>query len=420
VTDLRLRRDVTWNLAPVVLLAVVGLGMNFAIAAWWDAEALAVFNLVTTAFFVLAVIGACGLQFAVLRAVAEAPDDPGRVAPIVVGALVPAVVLAAAATALFVALRGPISALHHSAAVGEGMLYAAPGLFCFALNKVLFGVVNGLRRMRAYAIYTSLRYVAMAGGLGIARATDVAAAHLPVIWTISEGVVFVVLIGELVATVPLARAAGWRTWTRLHLDYGARGVTATLAYEINTKLDVWMLGASSLPKQLVGVYALAGALYEGATQLAVVVQTNLNPVMARSLAAGNPGEVTQLVRRTRRWFVPGFALACLLGAALFPAVIPWLTAKPEFHAGAAPFAVLMLGLVLASPYLPFLQFMLMANRPGWHAVLIVAVLAINFAGQLAWIPLLGLPGAAIGTCTSVVASALLVRAIARRVVRVQL
>ena len=68
----RLRRDIAWNLAPVVLLAVVGLGLNFAIAAWWDAAALAVFTWVTTVVFAFAVIGACGIQFSVLRAVAEA------------------------------------------------------------------------------------------------------------------------------------------------------------------------------------------------------------------------------------------------------------------------------------------------------------------------------------------------------------
>ena len=107
LSDARLRRDVVWNLIPVVLLAAVGLGSNFAIFTWWDSEALAVFNLVTTAFFVLAVLGACGLQYSVLRAVAEAPDDPGHVASVVVGALVPNLVLAAAVTVLFVALRGP-------------------------------------------------------------------------------------------------------------------------------------------------------------------------------------------------------------------------------------------------------------------------------------------------------------------------
>src|SRR5207248_717578 len=101
----RLRRDVVWNLVPVVLLGVVGLGLSFVIASWWGPSAFAVFNLVTTAYFALAVLGACGLQFSVLRAVAEQPDDRERVAAIVVGALVPNLALAAAATGAFVALR---------------------------------------------------------------------------------------------------------------------------------------------------------------------------------------------------------------------------------------------------------------------------------------------------------------------------
>ena len=69
MADARLRRDVAWNMVPVALLAAVGLGTNFAIYTWWNGETLAVFNLVTTAFFVLAVVGAWGLQFSVLRAI---------------------------------------------------------------------------------------------------------------------------------------------------------------------------------------------------------------------------------------------------------------------------------------------------------------------------------------------------------------
>ena len=186
MADARLRRDVAWNLVPLALLAGVGLGLNFLIAAWWGAEALGVFNLVSIAYFVAAVVGAFGLQYAALRAIAEAPDDRDRVAAVVVGAIVPNVALAAAATASFLVLRQPVAELFASNAVAEGMLYVAPGLFCFAVNKVLLGVVNGLRRMRAYAVYTSLRYVLIAVGLGIARAVMIDAAHLAGVWTFAE------------------------------------------------------------------------------------------------------------------------------------------------------------------------------------------------------------------------------------------
>jgi stage V sporulation protein B len=411
---------VAWNLVPVVLLGVVGLGLSFAISSWWGPSAFAVFNLVTTAYFALAVVGACGLQYSVLRAVAEQPEDRARVAAVVVGALVPGLVLAALATALFVAIRPPIARWLDSPAVGEGMLWAAPGLFCFAVNKLLMGVVNGLRRMRALAIYTSLRYLLIAAGLVIARTADIASDHLAAIWTLTEGALLLVLVGELVATVQLARCAGWTRWVGKHLDYGARGVVATLAYEINTKLDVWMLGVLIADKAAVGVYALAAALNEGVMQLSVVLQNNVNPVLARLLARRELDEIHAMVKRSRRWFVPALVAVCAAAAAMFPVVIPPLIGNPAFGASAVPFAILMAGIAIASPYLPFAHLLLMARHPGWHTVLLVCTVSINAIGTLLLIPRFGLSGAAMSTAGTIVASALLLRGLARWRVAVRL
>lgn len=416
----RLRRDILWNLVPVALLGVVGLGLSFAISRWWGASAFGVFNLVTTAYFAFAVVGACGLQYAVLRAVAEQPDNRERVAAVVVGALVPGLVLAGTATGAFVAIRPWIVRWLDSPAVGEGMLWAAPGLFCFAINKLLLGVVNGLRRMRAFAIYVSLRYVLIAAGLVLARALHLASDHLAAIWTFTEGTLLIVLIGDLVATVRLSRAAGWTAWTKHHLDYGVRGVVATLAYEINTKLDVWMLGVLIADKAAVGIYALAAALNEGVMQLAVVLQNNVNPVVARLLADGDRAELQAMVKRLRRWFVPALASVCAAAAAVFPAAIPRLIGNPDFAGGAIPFAILMAGIAIASPYLPFAHLLLMAKRPGWHTVLLVAAIAVNVIGNVTLIPRLGLAGAATSTAGTVVVSALLLRGLARRRVGVRL
>lgn len=418
--DTRLRRDIAWNLAPVVLLGSVGLGMNFFMAAWWGAAALAVFNLVSIAYFVFAVVGACGLQYAVLRSVAEAPDDRDRVAAVVVGALVPAVALAAASALLFLAVRGPVSRLHGSEEVATGMLWAAPGLFCFSLNKVLLGVVNGLRRMRAFAIYTSLRYVLLATGLGIAHAIDLDAARLAAIWTFTEALMLLVLAGELFATVALTRARGWLAWSRSHLAYGGRGVMSMLAQEINSKLDVWMLGAFGIAKEVVGVYSLVAALNEGGAQLAVAVQNNINPIVARELATDRRDDVNALVLRTRKWFVPAMIAACTLGALLYPYVVPLLIGDSSFAAGRVPFAILMAGLALASPYMPFAQLLLMANMPGFHTVLLVAVAGINFLASLVLIPWLGASGAALSTSIGAVTFALLLRLLVRANVRVKL
>lgn len=408
-----------WNLVPVLLLALVGLGMNFAIGRWWGASALGAFNLVTPAFFTFAVLGAGGIQFSVLRAVAEDPDDPARVATVVVGALVPTVVFAALATGLCVVLSDPIGALVDNDDVATGLRWVAPGLFCFALNKVLFGIVNGLRRMRAFAVYTSLRYSLIATGLVLAYLRATPADHLAVIWTFTEATLLLVMICELVATVKLRLARGWWGWVKEHTSYSARGLLATLAFELNSKIDVWMLGVA-LPETAVGIYALASTLYEGAMQLGVVVQNNVNPVIARDLAKGERAPVDALIARTRRWFVPSMIGASIVAVVTFPLVIPTLVGDPAFGAGAVPFAILMLGLAMTAPWLPFNQILLMASRPGWHTVLVLGMLAVASAGNLVLIPIWGLAGAAIATTFALVVSAATLAVFARMRIGVRL
>jgi stage V sporulation protein B len=408
--DARLRRDVVWNLVPVVLLGVVGLGLNFAIGKVWGAAGLGVFNQVTTAFFVVSVLGAGGLQYSVLRAVAEVAEDREKVAAVVVGALVPTALFAVVATAAFLIIAPSVGVLLDSEQVATGMLYAAPGLFCFALNKVLLGVVNGLRRMRAFAIYTSLRYVLIAIGVVLAIVLDVAPEQLPGIWTLTEVGLLVVLAVELIATVALSRAAGWRRHIRGHVDYGVRGLGATLAFELNSKLDVWILGVV-FDDAYVGVYSLASVLAEGVMQLGVAVQNNLNPLLARSLAAGEG--IHALVTKTRKWFVPALAAACILSALCYPYVIPLLVGDASFAAGAASYAILVGGIALSSPWLPFSQVLLMASRPGWHTIFVLLVVGLNFAGNVLLIPHMGMEGAATATAVTLVLSMVLLVRIAR-------
>jgi len=421
VTAPRLRRDIAWNLVPIALLAGIGLGLNIGIGGReaWGPAALGVFNQVTTAYFVLAVFGALGINYSVLRAIAEQRTDPARVAATTVGALVPTVVLGAFVTLVFVLVRGAIAALLESEPVAEGILWAAPGLFCFTVNKVLLGVVNGLGRMRAFAVYTSLRYVMIAVGFGIAVIVDADAAKLPGLWSLAEGTLLVVLAVELVATVSLRRAAGWQTWAVEHLRYGARGVGATLLFELNSRLDIWLLGAA-LSDRMVGIYSMAATTAEGMSMLAVVLQVNVNPPIAASLVGKHTDEVEALVRRSRRWFVPAMAGACALGAAIFTLAIPWLTGDPRFLDGALPFATLVAGIAVASPWLPFNQILLMGGYPGWHTIFVTITVATNVVLNMLLIPQLGLMGAASATAIALFGSALWLRRLARTLLGVRL
>ncbi|MBA2544298.1 MAG: polysaccharide biosynthesis C-terminal domain-containing protein [Deltaproteobacteria bacterium] len=415
----KLRTGMAWNLAPVVVLGVVGLGLNFAIGRWWGTAALGVFNQVTTAYFVLASLGSIGLNLSALRAIAQEPTDQARVAAIVVGALLPATVLAAIVTVTMIFGRHAIGGWLDSEVVAEGILYAAPGLACFVVNKLLISVVNGLGRMRAFAVYSTLRYAMIGVSLGIAGALRLDATQLPIIWTITEGTLLLVLIVEVLLTVKFSRAAGWQPWLVEHLRFGIRGAGATLLFELNSRLDIWILGAAMSDSQ-VGIYSMAASLAEGVSQLATALQVNVNPTIAADLAANRTADVEALARRSRRWFVPGMVAVCGLAAAMFPFVIPWITGDAAFSAGALPFAMLMLGLALSSPWMPFNQVLLMGGKPGWHTIYILLSVAANVVLNLLMVPHYGLMGAAIATAIALVFSALLLRRVARSLVGVRL
>lgn len=415
----RLHRGVAWNLIPVVVLGLVGIGSNFVIGARWGTAAFGVFNQVTTAYFVLGAIGTIGINLSVLRAIAQHPADRPRVAAIVIGALVPAALLAAAVTAFLAVGRHTIGRWLDSEAVAAGIVWAAPGLACFVINKLLLAIVNGLGRMRAFAVYTTLRYVMIGVALGICATLDVPAVVLPVVWTITEGALLLVLIGETLWTVGFRSARGWRPWVLEHLRFGIRGAGATLLFELNSRLDIWLLGAA-MSDTAVGIYSMAASLAEGVSQLPIALQVNVNPRIAAEIALGSPTGVERLARQTRRWFVPGMTAACGLGAVCFPFVIPWITGQPDFASGAVPFAVLMAGLASASPWLPFNQVLLMGGRPGWHTVYVLVSVAANIVLNLMLIPRYGLTGAALATAVATLASALWLRRLARALIRVRL
>jgi O-antigen/teichoic acid export membrane protein len=173
-----------------------------------------------------------------------------------------------------------------------------------------------------------------------------------------------------------------------------------------------MLGAV-MSDARVGVYSMAASIAEGVLQLAVVLQVNVNPRIAALVATGQIADYEALVRRSRRWFVPALAGVCVVAAAGFPLAIPLLTGNDAYLDGALPFALLMGGIALASPYVPFNQTLLMASRPGWHTFYITIAVALNVTLNALFIPRLDLEGAALATACGLVGSMLLLRFLIR-------
>jgi O-antigen/teichoic acid export membrane protein len=364
-------------------------------------------------------LAAAGVHTSCLRAVAAHRRDRARCEGILLGALLPATVLAALAVLAFLLLAEPLAGWLSSPWVAEGMRWAAPGLFFFALNKSLLGVENGLRRMRAFAVFQALRYLLVLAAFAWAHLEGVGPERLPMVFSLAEGLLFPLLLFDVSRQLSWWRGREALSWSRHHLSFGIRNVASGMLLELNTRVDVLMLG-TFLGDAEVGIYSFAALFAEGFYQLFVVLQNNYNPLLASQLAAGRKPEVESLVRRGRRasWMLG--AAGGVLAVAVYPLIQALFTNDPLLDQSLLPFAILIAGQVLAAGYLPFQGYLAMANLPGWHTLFLLGTVLLNALGNACAIPLLGIAGAAVATGLSFGASALLLRSMGWRLTGVRL
>ncbi len=416
----RLQQDVLWNLASVGVVGLSGIALNVLVAALYaDAAVLGAFNQVYAVYIFASQLAAGGVHLSTLRYVARRSARPEACRTIIASAWLLTVALSTVCTAAFWACRGLLGGLLASPDVATGIAWATPGLFCFGLNKTLFAMVNGLRRMRLYAVAQALRGVMYVVGIVAVYLGRMPGSAVPVVLTLSEGVVLIVL---LVANRPWLwprTRDGLGAWMHVHFRFGVRSFGSGLLLELNTRVDVLILGYFCTDA-IVGVYSFAAVLVEGLAQLPIVLRTNINPLLAQYLARREDAALAELVRKGRRYTYLAMAAVGLVTVALYPLGVALVTNQGAFRASWSVFAVLMFGLCASAGYLPFNQILLQSGHPGTHTLMTLAIVGFNALGNAALVPLWQVHGAAIATALAFVFSVLLLRSLAARCAGVRL
>ncbi len=404
----RFRRDVVWNLGALGLAGVSGIALNTLLVLAYDTTVLGVFNQVFAAYIFFSQIAVLGVHLSGLKHVASAKSDA-------CASVVWSAYAAVGLTSLFAAagawvLADPIASMLDSPDVAVGIVCIVPALVLFALNKVALGCLNGLRWMRAYAGLFMGRVVLMLGTLGVLILADAPARYAPVVFVVAEFVTLVVATGLLLRIVGVGRVT--RAWVQEHLSFGVRGAVSGVVVELNTRVDVLMLGVFATDS-VVGVYSYAAMVAEGFFQAIVVIRNNYNPLLARLLAEDNKKDLRTLVHRGLRGT---FGFMIPLGAAAL--TVGWgltrFAPHPEIEQGYLLFAILVSGIVLSAGYAAFGQVLVQAGRPGAHSVMVSLVLGFNVVANALLIPHYADVGAAIATSLAFVASAVLISVFARR------
>lgn len=375
------------------LLGADGAGVVFqATAAFWIALSLARLGLDTTAVWLLP------------RLVATAP---GQVRPAVVGLLAPALLSSTGLSVCWLVGR------HFLADPGSGraqVYQAVDVVACFlpaaalttvalAATRAFGGVVpfNAIDNLTLPA----LRPVGVVAAVAVGGATTAATLGWALPWVVGMAAALTVLLRML-------RRPAWRSDRGLVPDRGLRrtiagyalprAVAAGLEQSI-IWLDVILVGVIA-GSAAAGVYGAAARFVAAGVIISTALRIVVAPRFSALLAERDHGAVEGLYAVTARWILLFGGPVYLLLAAFAPTVLGFL--GDGFVGGANAMVVLCLGSIVVLAAGNVQSLLLMSGRSGLGAMNKAIVLAVNVAGNLALVPVMGIMGAAVTWAASMV------------------
>ena len=409
----KIKNDLIWNYVSLAFLGLSGIGINILIGINYEPSILGAFNQVMVTYLITGILGSFGINFSVLRSLAQNKKNRGKVQSIIKGAFIPTFLLGILISLIYLNLTNFISILFSSENVRIGMLAISPAIIFFSFNKVmLLGIINGMERMRSFSIYQSLRYSMLFLSLLLCIRRNVSGPYLPIIFLITEFILFVILILDTSFNYKWWESKDWIYWTKKHIIFGFKSLFGSIFTEMNTRIDILMLGIF-LNDDIVGIYSFSAMFAEGFLQLLVVLQNNCNPIIA-NLIKQNKKELNKFILNVRGATYKYTILIGLLSIAFYPVLISLITNKTEYIKSYLPFAIIIIGIIFASGYLPFQNILIMLNKPSYQTLIVVYVATINTLLNAFLIPLFGMKGAAIGTASSYIAYIFILKYFSRK------
>ncbi|MCB0795072.1 MAG: polysaccharide biosynthesis C-terminal domain-containing protein [Flavobacteriales bacterium] len=411
--------DLGANAIAFGLAAVAGVLINLVIIRHYDASALGVFNLVYAAYILLSQLAVGGVHLAVQAMVPERVAKRLPVHSVVTSAMIISTVSSVIVMTAAWYFRDLPGRWFDSPVVGEAFGKVVLGLLFFSWNKVLLSFHNGARRMKLFALFQFLRPAIMLGLIILLAFRDAEPQELPAVLAYTEMILFTILF-------PVSMG-WWHPWHAEELfvslirtfRFGNKALPGNLLLDVNTRVDVVMLGLFTTDAQ-VGLYSFAATVAEGLVQLPVLFRNNINPVIAHAYAKGGPGTLERIIARNRRVFFKILAPLALISIPLFPLGLWVLGMNDSPRTVWAVYAILALGIAASSGHLPFQMLFSQLGAPGTQTLFIGLVFLSNVILNLLLIPMAGIYGAALATSLSFIALAIILHRLAFRTFAIRL
>lgn len=408
----KFKKDLAWTFLGLGVMSLSGVLLNIAIAVFYRPADLGVFNQAYAIYMFAAQLAVVGIPVSVLRQIPERARERETCGAILLSAFLLTAAGGTLVTGVLWFSREGLAVLLSSTPLGLSLAWIAPGLIFFCLNKVAFSAFNGYRRMKLLAVlqgFRSFLLTAVLLALALARWPG---QRLTVVFPVTEFIIFVMSLFFIGSRASRPVVSDVKHWLKRHLQFGAKSSISLVLQQLNPRVDILMLGYFS-GDALVGLYSFAAMMADGFYQLAMVINRNVTPLLVREIASKQFSRLRDFIKKGKtmslRFMVP-------LGVFLVLAYRPFLKIigkTDQYQQGWGVFAILVLGIVAASAYLPFRALLLAADMPGWHSIMVSILVGTNIILNALLIPVWGMTGAAAATATAMASLVFWLKMIAR-------
>lgn len=408
----KLTGDILWNFVSFGIIAINGIILNILIVSIYGSSALGLFNQIYAVFIVLSQLAVNGIHFSVLKSVSLEDRQP-ELSRLFSSALMTTGIVSLVVIGITFPLVNQASNIFQSEFMNTGIILTLPGLFFFSLNKVILAFLNGKRKMKTFAAFQGLRSVFMVAFLLLHSWLIHNGNSLSIIFSLSEGLLFLTLLPFVYRNLSLHFDKAYLQNAIQHFKFGLKATSGNILLELNTKVDVLILGLFVSDRE-VGIYSFAALFIEGFVQLPTIIRNNINPILAAKYHNGTRGDFKEFLKKVIRYSYMVFIPLGIIGMIAFPVVG---LVKTDFPITIAwlYFAIMLVGLISASGFLPLLMTFNQAGKPGIQSLVQVFIFLVLVMCVLIFTNLFGTVGAAVGVSFSYLIQVIIIGLFIRKI-----
>ena len=249
--------------------------------------------------------------------------------------------------------------------------------------------------MKSYAFYSSLRPFLMLLFLLVFITFKIDIVFLGLIFTIPEFFLTILLLFKIRKWFTLLTYSRFKRLFKLQFWYGNKVVMGSVLTNFQSKIDIFILGFF-VTDTMLGVYSFAVFIADGFFQIFYVFRTTLNPVITNIYYNRSLPLLRRVIDKSIISFYKIFLILGLIVAVFYPVLLFVFKIESYFFTNLILFYILLLGILIASGYLPFQFIFNQIGKPKEQTKFLLILFCLTIIFNLSLIPLIGVYGAATG------------------------